>query len=78
LTDDQSLIEYVMDLEHLVRWFAKPFGDNEPIWPLEITITDIEGKSHTEPLEDNRRLAATWRRCMGPVTETQSTGEEET
>jgi hypothetical protein len=60
-----NLIDYVMDLEALVRWFALPFSyedqegnfvQNEPIW----TVHDERGNYFPE----NDRLQRTWKRVM--------------
>ena len=68
----EDLIHYVIDLEALIRWLARPFeyedpisGEmvrNTPVWPTE--WIDPLGESH--PMPEAIRLAATWEKVMGP------------
>lgn len=57
---DADQVQYVMDLEALIRWLARTYGDNDPIFPFE--WTDPEGNVHAMP--ENVRMANTWREVV--------------
>jgi hypothetical protein len=48
--------EYINRLEKLIRWLARSYGDNEPVWHFQ-TFSGNE-------LPDNIELADTWRRVV--------------
>lgn len=51
-----QLLVQLTDAEELVRYLARTYGDNDPIFAL----SDQMGR----PLEANMRLAATWQRIV--------------
>ena len=71
-----SLVERIMQLEEridqdeeLIRWLARTYGDNDPIFPFESTVTDVmTGQTHTIVLEVAQRMADTWQRVVRYAT----------
>jgi hypothetical protein len=56
MNETTDLVQYIVDLEDLVRWLAITYGDNDPIWTF-----DDEYGNH---FEHNVRLDATWHKVV--------------
>ena len=80
----EDLTRYVIDLEDLVRWLARPYGywapdpggadpvfvQQDPIWMFHDPLTN-------QPLEANVRLANTWSYVMHRDLTPEVPSEEE-
>ena len=55
--DEAQVDDLLAQYEELIRWLARTYGDNDPIWPYVDPVTNQE-------LLENRRLAATWARVV--------------
>jgi hypothetical protein len=64
--DSQAVLDEIVGLEDLVRWLALPYGENRPLFAL----ADWEGK----PLDDGKRLEATYLSVVGEKSEPARVG----
>ncbi len=54
-----AIIEYVADLEELVRWLALTYGDNDPAFPIE-----VGDPSNLQLSPANARMRRCWLRVV--------------